>query len=278
VKRKSAKRLHVGLPSIASLHQLVSFLNAKLDAPPAYAFGEKADNLDTLRAIQLELKTDVDRLLDPPPVPPKYSGLSPAEYWLNHIVEKINAIDFIPGRFVTRWTHTLKKGVLRLGVEKFWVGDYPGMDGTRDHAYWALYETLRSGDFSMLRRCPSCRKYFVTQRTIQQCCSRSCNTEYQNKRTGPIRTRNYRARKAERAKSAEAESDAAADEQRFAEFLNRTKGSVYAGSDLALFIKRKIPGDWRTVKRWHTINQAADSVWLNLPPGTKGVFREFWES
>jgi len=83
--------------------------------------------------------------------------------------------------------------------------------------------------------------------------------------------RKWRARRAK-------EADAIGDEQRFAEFLNRTKGSVPAGTELALFIKRKIPGDWRMVKSWHTKNQAPGVIWSNLPPRTKWVFRVFWEA
>jgi len=172
------------------LHHLVMFLNDDLKAPLTNLFGDRADSLEKVKALQVELRGDVARLMNPPPRPSdahSYADASsPAEYWLGTVVDKINGIHFIPGRFVSRWPDPLLKGyrhnVLRLGREQLVVLNVPIMDGTRDYCYWYFDEVLKSGEFSTLRRCPSCLKYFVTQRSNKQCCDRDCTTAYQNKR------------------------------------------------------------------------------------------------
>jgi hypothetical protein len=183
-------------------------------------------------------------------------------------------VDNTPTRQVERWPQPRLKNYrkpLRLGGEQFVIWDVPDIQSSRAAVYWALDQTLISGEFSMLRCCRSCGTYFVTQRIDKQSCSRDCNTHYQNKSRGPAYMKKWRQKRTKKA-------GAVADKQRFAEFLNRTKGNVPAGSDMALFIKRKIPGGWQAVKSWHTNNQPAYVVWSNLPSRMKTVLREFWES
>ena len=169
------------------LHHLVMFLNSDLKPPLTNLFGDLADSLGTVKTLQAELRDDVEKLLNPPPIPTdatfhSYSSTA-AEYWLRIVADKIAEMDFIPSRHIERWPNPLLKNYrnpLRIGDEQFVVLDEPNMDGTRAYAYWYLDRTLRSGDFSMLRRCRSCSRYFFTQRTKKQCCSRYCNTAYQN--------------------------------------------------------------------------------------------------
>lgn len=181
MKKKPAKKyLHY-------LHHLVMFLNLDLKPPLTNLFGDVADSLGKVTTLQAELRDDVEKLLNPPPIPAdarfhRYSS-TPAEYWLRIVADKIADLDFIPYRQIERWPNPLLKNYrnpLRIGDEQFVVLDEPSMDGTRAYAYWYLDKILRSGEFSMLRRCRSCSRYFSAQRAKKQCCRRDCNTAYQN--------------------------------------------------------------------------------------------------
>jgi hypothetical protein len=67
--------------------------------------------------------------------------------------------------------------------EVFIYCDRPRITGRaskRQLAYWLLDQTLKSGDFSQVRRCRSCPKYFATTRIDRVSCGPECNVKYQN--------------------------------------------------------------------------------------------------
>jgi hypothetical protein len=135
-----------------------------------------------------ELRADVQKLLNPPPIPAKARpGRSLHEFWLRVIVKKMIGMKFNEGRVVFRSPRPPADGgnVLRLGDEWFIVGDYPGIRGhrrerKRQTVYWLLDQALRSGEFSQVRRCGSCPRYFATTRSDRLSCSPECNVKRQN--------------------------------------------------------------------------------------------------
>jgi len=138
-----------------------------------------------------EFRDDVQKLLDPPPIPPEdledlTVAKTPAQYWLWNVLKKIEASmdhednyswNYYPPVLLWRNSPTV-----RIGKERFVVEHGPIPQG-RGMTYYELGETLRSGEFSKLRRCQSekCKKYFATNRSKKQCCSRECSWDYQNR-------------------------------------------------------------------------------------------------
>ena len=79
----------------------------------------------------------------------------------------------------------LNRNVLRLGNEWFLIADAPHLRGNRRErirqiAYWVLDQTLRSGDFSQVKCCGACRRYFAATRKDRLSCSPECNVRRQN--------------------------------------------------------------------------------------------------
>jgi hypothetical protein len=149
-------------------------------------------NLNAADLAYVELRADVQRLLELPPIPAKArSHMSPGEYWLLAIGKKIRAMKIGQGRRVIRLgdrPYRFQPYRLRLGSEVFIYADSPAKallssnrrERGRRMAYWLLDQTLRSGEFSQVRRCRSCPKYFVTTRSDRVSCGPECNVKYQN--------------------------------------------------------------------------------------------------
>lgn len=182
MKQKSRKT------PLYSLFRLVDFLNWNVNKEPSLRSLFDAGWEDAAKEVLDEIRADVQRILEPPPIPPNTRvhayATSPAEYWLRIVVDKIEAMDFLPGYHVTRWPDPLlrsARSILQLGRERFVVLHTPLPEGMRDQTYWQLGEALTSGEFSMLRRCLSCLTYFVTTRSNKTCCTRACSMTHQNK-------------------------------------------------------------------------------------------------
>lgn len=181
VKKKRRKSA-----AIPSLNRLVEFLNWDPITDPSIHVREKIDVAwDSKATLVLEeIKADVQNLLKPPPIPSDANarGNTRAEFCLREVIAKIESIVGIPVFEVLPWPKgPLSSRVpLRLGKEKFLVAYTPVPDGMREMTYWALGETLRSGEFSMLRRCSNCSTYFSTTRSNKQTCNRRCSNRHQN--------------------------------------------------------------------------------------------------
>lgn len=182
MKQKSRKT------PLYSLFRLVDFLNWNVNQEPSLRSLFDAGWEDAAKEVLDEIRADVQRLLEPPQIPPNTRvhayATSPAEYWLCTVVDKIEEIDIPSGYHVTRWPDPLlrsARNILQLGRERFVVLHPPIADSVRDNVYWQLGEALTSGEFSMLRRCLSCLTYFVTTRSNKTCCTRACSTAHQNK-------------------------------------------------------------------------------------------------
>lgn len=61
------------------------------------------------------------------------------------------------------------------------------------------------------------------------------------------------------------------EEQRFADFLQLARGNNTPEHE-RLFIKRKLPGEWKIVFEWLK-EKRPDTIWLGLNEKTKAIFR-----
>jgi hypothetical protein len=81
------------------------------------------------------------------------------------------------------WKPNNSRNRLRLGGEWFIVADIPKLTGPqrkRHGVYWLLDKALRSGEFSQVKRCRQCSKFFASYRRKADACSPQCNRDYQN--------------------------------------------------------------------------------------------------
>lgn len=148
-------------------------------------------NLNNGDPVHDELRADVQRLLEPPPIPARVRSKwsSPRVYWLRVILNKIEEMGFNQNRRTIvplskyhgpGWLPTESHNRLRLGNEWFIVADVPHLAGKRQTIYWVLDEALKSGEFSQVRRCRWCGRYFTTTRSDRLTCNPKCNVKRQN--------------------------------------------------------------------------------------------------
>ena len=76
---------------------------------------------------------------------------------------------------------------VRLGNEAFLYTPTLNPPGNRrERKRWAIYlaldQTLQSGNFSQVRICRQCSKFFTSYRRDAQACSPKCNSEYHNEK------------------------------------------------------------------------------------------------
>jgi hypothetical protein len=66
------------------------------------------------------------------------------------------------------------------------------------------------------------------------------------------------------------------DEQRFADFVQLTRGNNIPENERK-FIKQKLPGEWKTVFNWQKENKTPDANWRGLTEKMKILFRrDLW--
>jgi hypothetical protein len=148
-------------------------------------------NLNTADPAFDEVRADVEKLLQPPPIPAKVRAKwnSPGAYWLRTVLNKIEEIGFDQNRRTIlpltkyhgpEWQPDQPGNQVRIGGDWFIVADVPHLAGKRQTVYWLLDQALVSGAFAQIRRCRSCSKFFATTRSDKASCSPQCTVKYQN--------------------------------------------------------------------------------------------------
>jgi hypothetical protein len=145
-----------------------------------------------VRAVQEELRTDILSLLD---------GASPKSLWdvLIEIVEKVEAMRIPAILAVSPWEPQARKafsdnngacnvsGPFEIRGERFFFVDGPDTKpASREYVYWTLYQSLKTGSFPRLRKCPWCPKFFVAKDPKRKFCSDRCKDNYNNKRRAMV--------------------------------------------------------------------------------------------
>lgn len=174
-------------PPRQALYRLADFLNAKLKRNDLCNF----DN---------EIQDEIRTLLTPVVSPVSPSHVDQCGRSLETLVRRINRLDF---KF--RWEsfpagHLRHRGkVLKVGQtswvveERLAVADPSGRD-----IYADIASFLVSGEFSRLRLCPYCQKFFVAKQLRQKFCTHRCKDKFHNKQrleSGYFRENRHKKRK-----------------------------------------------------------------------------------
>jgi hypothetical protein len=162
-----------------------------------------------------------------------------------------------------------------MGKRKWVVQAAPLMHGTEGRVWLSVAQCLVNGDLGRLRRCIHCKSFFQTDDARRQFCTTTHQKEHDaaasKARMKLSRQRRETGVKPPKKKAKDALPSLVSDEKLFADFLESSKGSVNQGDDLPMFVKRRIPGDWRTVRKWYS--QAPAQIWAELSDQTKQMFR-----
>jgi len=127
-----------------------------------------------------------------------------------------------------------------------------------------------------------CQRFFITDDARRRFCNSKHQREYD---TEASKARVKLSREKQKAKAqgltpptkkVEPSQSPIMDWQRFADFLKLVNGNIIPGSELAMFIKRKIPGEWRTVTGWLKDKRSPNTIWATVAENTKDTFRDFW--
>jgi hypothetical protein len=164
--------------------------------------------------------------------------------------------------------------------EKFIVGKQLSYEKSfRELLYGIIAESLENGGFTKLRMCPACVKVFLVSDLKQRFCEDSCRVDFNNK----IRSERGYFSERRREKRAELEKEQKrlrerVDIQKFTTFLQRAGRRVQAESEIGLFIKKKVPGDWNSVNGWlkEMNRKSVEQIWNSVPNKVKGVFRDYF--
>jgi hypothetical protein len=92
------------------------------------------------------------------------------------------------------------ESVLDFRDEKFIVQEWTGGQGFKKDLYWDLDMALQTGEFTTLKKCRWCSKFFASYRRGVFSCSAKCNTKFHNdqgKKTKYFK-KNYRDKKQEK--------------------------------------------------------------------------------
>lgn len=173
-----------------------------------------------------------------------------------------------------------ERKILALQGEKFIVArHFSNAESLRELLYGIIAESLENGTFARLRMCPECKKLFLAANLKRQFCKNRCKDNFHNKSRLECgyfseRRRKKRVEREQEQRRARRREDI----QRFTRFLQKAGGKVQAGSEIGLFIKKKIPGGWKIVNGWlkERNGKSVDQIWNSLSNGVKELFRQYW--
>lgn len=143
-----------------------------------------ADVVQSYKSVQDELRTDILKIL---------KGGS-VELELREVVRKIEAMGFTNYLGIWRWESKTRKWLsdhkeicsisppFEIEGEKLFVFEAPRSTSFRKMCYWALYQSLKTGEFSRLRKCPHCAKILVPEDPKRKYCPTGCKDTYNNER------------------------------------------------------------------------------------------------
>ena len=172
------------------------------------------------------------------------------------------------------------RGILKSAGNRWFVARVPWLKGDRlrEILYEITLNALLDGSLVYLKRCPQCRKFFVAGNTRGQFCSSQCKTKFHNiRRLKEGYFSDWRNKKERERRKKQSQAREQVEAQKFKAFLEVARGKVVAGSDIALFIKKKIPGDWSTVNGWlKEKKKSPEQIWKALPNKVKELFKELF--
>jgi hypothetical protein len=179
-------------PSPATLQALIGFLNLDLDRLSGRLWWEGLpvkESEEQFRAAQESLRNDILSIIPPTPA-------SEIEANLRRVVAKIEGMKVVSLLGVWRWESKTKKvisdfshtGLVSLGRPfeingvKLFTFESPEAYSFEKIFYWLLFNAFRNGEFSRLRKCLRCPKFFVPKDLKQKFCSNRCKDKHHNER------------------------------------------------------------------------------------------------
>lgn len=175
------------------------------------------------------------------------------------------------------------RGILKSAGDRWFVARVPWLKGDclREILYEITLHTLLDGSLVYLKRCPQCRRFFVAGNTRGQFCGTRCKTKFHNiRRLKEGYFSDWRNKKESQRRNDERRARKEVEAQKFKAFLGAARGKVIAGSEIALFIKKKIPGGWSTVNGWlneEKNGKTPEQIWDDLPDQAKEILRDYWQ-
>ena len=177
---------------------MIKFLNTDLNAPVStwedlfYSRERKPGLSKKAKRLQAVLRRDIEAILQ----------RQTREAGLDRLARKVERIEFAHARLVERWPPYIMVDVgasvlnFRDG-EKFVWQQSVGGQALELWLYRYLDMALWTGEFTQLRICRQCSKFFTSYRRDAQACGPECNQEYHNskgQKSGYFR-RNYKQKK-----------------------------------------------------------------------------------
>jgi len=181
---------HVKSP--APLQALIGFLNRDLDRLSGRRWWERLpvkESEEQFRAAQENLRNDILSIIEP-------TRAADSEANLRRVVANIEGMKVVSLLGVWRWESKTKKvisdfshtGLVSLGRPfqingvEFFTFESPAAWSFEEISYWLLFNVLRNGEFSRLRKCPKCPKFFVAKDLKRRFCSDRCKDEHHGER------------------------------------------------------------------------------------------------
>jgi hypothetical protein len=125
---------------------------------------------------------------------------------------------------------------------------------------------LRDGKFQRLRRCRSCKRFFVTTHAHTRVCSAGCETE-RDRQQHALRQQRYNRKQ----KLWKWEDDKIKSEEDqvglFKYFMEKVGGTLKEQLQLGSVIN-KVPGRWKTITKWEAQYKTGigyEQIWRGLP-------------
>jgi len=167
-------------------------ISAGVEAPEVLARRQRLADLEGAEGafsldVRNELRADVLSIVESKE--PATTGAS-----LRSVVSKIEKMNLTSFLGVWRWESKTRdflsnfpmQGFCILGDPfkvngtRFFTFETPGDKSVREFFYWLLYQTLKSGEFSRLRKCPNCSNFYIAKDLKRKFCSAKCKDDYYN--------------------------------------------------------------------------------------------------
>jgi hypothetical protein len=172
------------------LQALIGFLNWDLDRLSGRLRWEalplRAESEEQFREAQGSLRKDILSIIEP-------TRAADMEANLRQVVAKIDGMKLVTllgvwcwewkGRkWLSGFSHASLGRPFEINGVKFFTVEGPRAWSFKEIFYWLLFNTLRSGEFSRLRKCLRCPKFFVAKDLKRKFCSDRCKDEYHGER------------------------------------------------------------------------------------------------
>jgi hypothetical protein len=172
------------------------------------------------------------------------------------------------------------QGIVKVGQQKFYVSKFLYGRSAKERMYGLVIDALERGDFSRLRRCKECDRFFAADDLRQKFCTSDCR-DIADRRDAKRRVSEMRKRQRHRleipSELASMTLPKSGPPHSFINFFYRvTKGNLAADDERSFAPLVKAVGQGSPLKGWNVITKwkggKPDEVWVTLPDAVRKVF------